>query len=357
MYRPGKILYTGGAPSIVKATTATSGAVTIDLTEPSPKWKQAAPMHLARIYHTLTTLADGTVLAIGGETSSDQSIVTSGVLPTEIWNPTTETWTTTAPIQAARNYHSTAILMPDGRVLSAGGGHSTGLGGPGQYNAQIYSPPYLSNGPRPTITSASSASTYNKSITVTTPDASSIRAVNLVSVGADTHQSNMSQHFIPLSFTAGQGSLTVQTPSSAAIAPYGNYMLFILNGAGVPSVAAIVQIKPNPTAPAAPPAVTGRRRKRLGISQLDGTVRWGIADHLLHRHAVRRWSCTTRHDRVRQPAIQLPPIVTGPDTNGTSYTFTVKAADAVGTGPESGAANAVTPFQRHPVVCAAGVGA
>ena len=105
-------------------------------------------MHHARIYHTLTMLADGTVLAVGGEQpADDQSDVTSGVLPTEIWNPRTETWTPAAPIGAARNYHSTAVLMPDGRVLVGGGGHANRTERPGQYSSQIYSPAYLFGGP------------------------------------------------------------------------------------------------------------------------------------------------------------------------------------------------------------------
>ncbi len=340
MYRPGKILYTGGAPSILKTTSATSGAATINLTEASPKWKQTAPMHLARIYHTLTTLADGTVLAIGGETSSDQSIVTSGVLPTEIWNPATETWTSAAPIQAARNYHSTAILMPDGRVLSAGGGHSTGLSGPGQYNAQIYSPAYLSNGPRPTITSAPSASTYNKSITVSTPDASSIRAVNLVSVGADTHQSNMSQEFVPLSFTAGQGSLTVQTPSSAATAPYGNYMLFILNEKGVPSVSAPLNLSAAPEAPGAPSNVTAT------ASGTTATVTWGVPAQ--GTSAITSYTVTPYvGETAQQPTVVngTPPAASATITGlkgGVTYTFKVTATNAVGTGPSSAPSSPIT---------------
>ena len=101
-------------------------------------------------------------------------------------------------------------------------------------------------------------------MSISTPDASSISAVNLVSLGADTHQADMDQHFVPLSFTAGSGSLTVQAPSSAAMAPPGYYMLFFVNGQGVPSVAAIVRLDPAPpTAPGAP----------TGVSASPGTVR------------------------------------------------------------------------------------
>ena len=88
----------------------------------------------ARVYHTLTMLADGTVLAVGGEPTWGQTgstETTGGMLPSEIWNPDTQTWSPCAPIAATRDYHSTAILMPDGTVLVAGGGHANpGYPGP-----------------------------------------------------------------------------------------------------------------------------------------------------------------------------------------------------------------------------------
>jgi hypothetical protein len=193
-YRPGKILYSGGADSVVTQTNAHATTAVIDLTAGTPTWRQTAPMATARVYHTLTMLADGTVLAVGGEPTSGTpdglSDVSGGVLPSEIWNPATETWTTVASTGVTRGYHSTAVLMPDARVLIAGGGHA-GATSPGLASAQYYSPSYLFNGPRPTITSAPTAATYNTSISVSTPDAASIGSVNLVNLASDTHQKDM----------------------------------------------------------------------------------------------------------------------------------------------------------------------
>ena len=87
MYRPGKIMYSGGAASVTSTTPAQAGAATIDLTAANPTWQAASPMNYARVYHTLTMLADGRVLAVGGEATSDQNQVTTGVLPAEIWDP------------------------------------------------------------------------------------------------------------------------------------------------------------------------------------------------------------------------------------------------------------------------------
>lgn len=341
MYRPGKILYSGGAPSVINTTNASANTSVIDLTAATPKWRQTAPMHNARVYHTLTMLANGEVLAVGGEPTSDQAIVTSGVLPTEIWNPATETWSPAAPIAAARNYHSTALLMPDGKVLIAGGGHPNGSGDPGEFSSQTYSPPYLFAGPRPTITSAPTASTYNTPITVTTPDAASITAVNLVSLGTDTHQSDMAQHFVPLSFTVNSGSLTVQTPANSALAPYGNYMLFILNSKGVPSISAPLSLSAAPAAPAAPTEVTAT------ATNGSATVTW--AAPAPGTSPITSYTITPYIGVVPQPATTIsgsPPATSATITglaNGTTYTFVVTATNAVGTGPPSVASNPVTP--------------
>jgi hypothetical protein len=341
MYRPGKILYSGGAPSVTSTTAASANTSIIDLTAATPKWQQIAPMHYARVYHTLTMLANGEVLAVGGEPTSDQEIVTSGVLPTEIWNPNTETWSPAAPIAAARNYHSTAILMPNATVLVAGGGHPNGVGDPGEFSAQIYSPPYLFNGPRPTIASAPTASTYNTPITVSTPDAASISAVNLVSLGADTHQGDQAQHFVPLSFTANSGSLTVQTPANSALAPYGNYMLFIVNNKGVPSVSAPLNLSAAPAAPAAPTEV------KATASEGSATVTWTAPSP--GTSPITSYTVTPYIGSAAQAPTTVsgsPPATSATITglrNGTTYTFTVSATNSVGTGPASTASNAVTP--------------
>ena len=342
-YLPGKILYSGGASSVITTQPATNTTAVLDTTAANPTWKQTQPMLYSRIYHTLVTLANGQVLAVGGEGSSDQSVVTTGVMPTEIWDPVSQTWLAAAPISAARNYHSTAVLLPDGTVLSAGGGHYNGLNNAAEENYQIYSPSYLFNGPRPTITSAPSSATYGSTISVATPDASSIAAVNLVSLGTDTHQIDMNQHFVPLSFTAGAGSLNVTMPSSAADAPPGHYMLFILNKSGTPSIASMIGLNQSttPVVPGAPTGVTAT------AGNGSANVSWTAPND--GNSTITSYTITpsTGGTALTPTVISGNPAATSTTitglTNGTSYTFTVTATNAVGAGPASAPSNAVTP--------------
>src|SRR5262245_47913024 len=180
MYRPGKIMKAGrwADPDFFGANTynADGGTAVIDMNAASPTWRSTSSMAFARSYQNLTLLPDGTVLTSGGMTTSDGTDLSKGVLPAEIWNPDTETWTTVAALQNPREYHSTALLLPDGRVLMAGGGQLPGRS-VDQKNAEIYSPPYLFKGPRPTITTSPAGAGYATSFDVSTPNAASISKV------------------------------------------------------------------------------------------------------------------------------------------------------------------------------------
>jgi galactose oxidase-like protein len=111
-----------------------------------------------------------------------------------------------------------------------------------QFNAEFYAPPYLFRGPRPVIGSAPSTLQYGRTFAVQTPDASRIANVALLRQGSVTHSINMAQRYIPLSFTIGTGSLSVTAPSDANLATPGNYMLFLVDGNGVPSMAAALRL-------------------------------------------------------------------------------------------------------------------
>jgi hypothetical protein len=240
-YGDGKILVTGGADP------PTSSAEIIDLTAGTPAWTTTGvnAMHFARRQHNTTLLPDGTVLASGGSSASGFNNNAGAVLTPELWNPVNGTWTNMAAMVKSRLYHSSTLLLPDGRVLSAGGGRpKADNGGVDQLNCEIFSPPYLFKGARPTITSATSFVNNGSDIVITTPDAASIAQVTMIRIGSSTHAFNQSQRFNRLTFSAQAGQITATTPASSNLMPPGYYMLFILNGTGVPSVATFVQVLP-----------------------------------------------------------------------------------------------------------------
>jgi hypothetical protein len=256
MYDVGKILVAGGGPS-------TNTAEVIELTGATPTATPTGSMAYGRRQNNLTVLADGMVLVTGGNSSGAPLVdLNAGVYAAELWNAATGQWTTLSSMQVTRQYHSTALLLPDGRVLSAGGGICGTCDTVGYLNknAEIFSPPYLfakdgsgSLAPRPTVAAAPGTVTEGSQFSISTPDAASINKVALVKLGAVTHSNNMEQRYVPLSFTAGTGTLAVAAPANINIAPPGYYMLFIVNSAGVPSVAPILSVAPPP--PDVPPTV------------------------------------------------------------------------------------------------------
>jgi hypothetical protein len=192
-------------------------------------------MAFPRSFLNLTTLPDGQVLATGGETDKNGDNISNAVYAAELWSPQTKTWTTMASMHTPREYHGTALLLPDGRVLVSGMGADFGQV-PDQRNAEFYSPPYLFKGPRPTITQAPGQISYGANFAVTTPDAAGITSAALIRTGAVTHFFDENTRFVPLAFQQAQGGLTLTAPASANVALRGYYMLSLVNSNGVPVV-------------------------------------------------------------------------------------------------------------------------
>src|SRR5919109_3905750 len=191
-------------------------------------------MRFARRQLNALMLPDGKVLVTGGTSGSGFNDETNPVFAAEMWDPATEQWTTLASATVPRLYHSTTLLLPDGRVLS--------MGGNDHLETEIFSPPYLFKGARPAITSAPGSVGYGQSFFVGTPNAAAITKVTMLRLSSTTHAFNMGQHFSQLTFSQATGGLNVTAPANANVAPPGYYLLFILNGNGVPSEAAIVRV-------------------------------------------------------------------------------------------------------------------
>ena len=183
------------------------------------------------------------MLVTGGSSSKAFNDAAGAILAAELWNPVTGRWSTLASAQVPRIYHSTALLLPDGRVLSAGGGRPKAKNG-GQHNenAEIFEPPYLFKGPRPTINAAPISAAFGAAIAVDTSAPGDIAQVTLVRLSSVTHTFNMNQRFKRLAFVRRTGGVTVTIPASARELIPGHYMMFALSAAGVPSVARIIRL-------------------------------------------------------------------------------------------------------------------
>jgi galactose oxidase len=150
-----------------------------------------------------------------------------------------------APEVAPRTYHSVAVLLPDGRVFSGGGG-LCGTCATNHPSGQIFTPPYLLNPDgtaraRPGIVSAPATVALGSAITVATTSATPTFA--LVRTTAVTHTVNSDQRRIPLTPAAANGtSYTLSIPADAGVALPGNYLLFALDAQGTPSIAKIIKI-------------------------------------------------------------------------------------------------------------------
>jgi hypothetical protein len=213
-------------------------------------------MCYARSNENLVMLANGTILAVGGGNGTTGENYGGPTPIPELYDPSSSTgaWTVLAPqLDASNNnkivnrtYHSTALLLPDGRVLSAGSDTFSKHPNQSIYydnTFQIFSPPYMS-ATRPTISSVSGTFTYGAQITIFTSAAGNISKVALIRPGATTHANDMEQRYVQLTINSqlsGQvkATLPANTQTGQATAPPGFYMLVIVDSSNIPSLSYI----------------------------------------------------------------------------------------------------------------------
>jgi hypothetical protein len=322
LYDEGKVMVMGGA------RPPTNTAEVIDLNAATPAWRNVNSMAFARRHHNSTLLPDGTVLVTGGTSGGASFNDTSQpVYAAELWNPATETWTTMASQTVGRFYHSSSLLLPDGRVLSAGGDDV--------YQTEIYSPPYLFKGARPSINHWPTAVTYGESVFIGTPQFGSITNVNLIRLASVTHSFDMNQRINRLTFSQTTDGLTVTTPSGGTLAPPGHYMLFILDGSGVPSVSALIALRtPDGGVPKSPGSLVATT---ISNSQLN--LKWTDTSNSENEFMIERsldGSSFTQITTVPKNTVKYSDAGLSPDT---LYYYRVRANNNRG---NSGYSNTVS---------------
>lgn len=303
-YDIGRFLVSGGGSVTEDGSSGVPSrtASVVDTRSDAPVGQATGSMQRRRRQHNLTTLADGSVLATGGQSTNNGGglvDLNNPVLAAERWDPATGAWSLLASAAVARQYHSIALLLPDATVATGGGGICGVCQQVGylRKDMEFFTPPYLYKrdgsglAARPEITSAPGAIAYDTPFsvgaTVAAP-ATRIAKAGLVRLGAPTHGEDQGQRYVPLTFSASGTSLTLTGPNNPNEAPAGYYMLFLVDDQGVPSVAKILQLNRS-VAPPAPVAVnlalgrpatgTAACRSSEGPEKaVNGSVSGGLSD-------------------------------------------------------------------------------
>ena len=232
----GKILVAGGAPG--SGNLAINSCLIITPNGSKLNQRFTTSMTYPRIYLNPVILPNGKVVVFGGSTSDD--FVQNAVYSPEMFDPDTESWTVLPPATVPRLYHSVALLLPDGRVWTAGTSYSKSLN---ELRTEIFSPSYVS-ATRPTISGTPIISGgYGGSIKIPTPDASNITKVSLIKLSTFTHHYNSDQRLIWLQIqSTDSGSVTVKAPINSKLAPPGYYLIHVLDSNSIPSTGAFIRI-------------------------------------------------------------------------------------------------------------------
>jgi Domain of unknown function (DUF1929) len=201
------------APFKVLTVRAGRRAQVVNLSTSPPGVTDVPNLNYDRIWGSATLLPDGEILVTGGSGVANE--LTNVAYQAEIFNPyagPSGTWRLVASAAIPRLYHSSALLLPDGTVLTGGGGAP---GPVNNLNVEIYYPPYLwaqdgsgNAAPRPTIVSAPSRLILGQNFSMTVGSNDHIYFINLVRVGANTHSFDPEQRLIPVTFSQSGTTIT-----------------------------------------------------------------------------------------------------------------------------------------------------
>ncbi|MFF6993507.1 galactose oxidase-like domain-containing protein [Streptomyces sp. NPDC008313] len=188
-----------------------------------------------KMYVSAVLLPDGKVLETGGALHNRAN----PVFESSLFDPATSVFDPVAADPEARGYHSSAFLLPDGRVMATGDNPGNGTW---NHDVSIYTPPYLLKGPRPRITSVIDKEWVygdTQRITVDRP----VAKAELIRPAAVTHSSDPNQRFVDLPLSVDGNNVDLNVTSNPDLAPPGWYMLFAVDANGVPSVAEWVHLQ------------------------------------------------------------------------------------------------------------------
>jgi YVTN family beta-propeller protein len=241
MYDIGKVLLATGRSL---NSGATNEAYTVDINGPAPVITRTGNVIQPRTFSNSVVLPNGEVMMIGGNTSQIKFSDQGSVLMPEIWNPQTGQWRAAANASVPRNYHSLAVLLPDGRVWSGGGGLSGNSAD--HRDAQIYTPGALFNADgsaatRPVITDAPEEIGAGMAFSVKAT--SGMRNFTFIKLASLTHSVGTDLRFMNLPFTEDSaGNYTLHSHTNLNVMTPGYWMLFAISPAGPYSESRIIHV-------------------------------------------------------------------------------------------------------------------
>lgn len=342
-YIPKVMIMGGDTPN------ATATAEIIDLSANTPAWRSVPPMSLPRTRLNAVILPTGKILALGGSALDEDPTMAS--LAADLFDPATETWTSAGVATYPRLYHSCALLMPDATVEVVGSNPAKGTY---EQHIERYSPAYLFAvgqfgnvipAVRPIITSVPAEIGYASTFAIQTTDYADIRSAVLVRDGSSTHAFDFEQRMIELSFRADNGALTTTAPPNGFIAPPGYYMLFLVNQAGVPSVAKFVHLSAAPK-DLPPNGSIDLPTGNLTIVEGDSVTFAGSATD--PDNAVASYSWIFPEGVPDSSSAQNPGLVSFPEAG--TYVVSMTAIDASGVNDPSPPTRTIVVQSNDPIV-------
>lgn len=300
-----ELMICGG--SKLSTEDASSMCMSIVPEEKSPQWKVVENMPHARVMPDSVLLPDGKILFVNGAgwgraggNQGQTQFARDPVFASDIYDPAAPVgsrWSSVAPATQMRLYHSGALLLETGEVITTGSEMNnyydnnptpkdcfptvdTVCTDPFNYNIERYTPPYLTGGSRLEIKSAPDATTHDSLIEVKVSSPQDVARVTFIRVGTTTHSINTDQRFIELYVVAKTStSIFVRIPKSTSMAVTGHWYLFVLDSKGVPSIAKTIHLYlgpknevPIPSGASVDPSAARNSGLRFAVDRFMGLV-------------------------------------------------------------------------------------
>ncbi|MFI7546390.1 galactose oxidase-like domain-containing protein [Actinoplanes sp. NPDC049599] len=240
-----------GGGEVGESAVSTRRTAVADLDEAKPRYLPGPDLPQPARYLSTVLLPDDTVLTTGGSSGyrggEYRGRTRSDLFNAQIYRPARDRFETAAESTVGRNYHSEALLLPDGRVITMGSDPLYDPAGrdPGTFEQRIevYSPPYLFKGTRPVIGAGPESVQRGTTVSFATPDAGRVRTARLLRPSAVTHVTDVDQRSVALDVTPSADGVALSVPKARGLVPSGWYLLFLVDDKGVPSAGRWVRVR------------------------------------------------------------------------------------------------------------------